>query len=110
MKFRDAIVKTGYWTNEHVSSAMIEWYGLPVINLTEISIPASVVDLMPESLARENTVFPLGEENGTLRIVMSDPGDFDMVTKLQFVLNKNIYPALAPREQIVEAINRHYGQ
>src|SRR5262249_3225400 len=30
--------------------------------------------------------------------------------KLQFILNKDIQPVLAPREQIVEAINRHYGQ
>src|ERR1700730_2500153 len=41
---------------------------------------------------------------------MSDPSDFDTVQKLQFILNKDIHPVLAPREQIVEAINRHYGQ
>src|SRR5947209_16503887 len=41
---------------------------------------------------------------------MSDPSDFDTIQKLQFILNKDIWPVLAPREQIVEAINRHYGQ
>jgi type IV pilus assembly protein PilB len=41
---------------------------------------------------------------------MSDPSDFDTVQKLQFILNKDIQPVLAPREQIIEAINRHYGQ
>jgi type IV pilus assembly protein PilB len=41
---------------------------------------------------------------------MSDPTDFDTMQKLQFILNKDIQPVLAPREQIVEAINRHYGQ
>ncbi len=30
--------------------------------------------------------------------------------KLQFILNKDIQPVLATREQIIEAINRHYGQ
>ena len=30
--------------------------------------------------------------------------------KLQFILNKDIQPVLAAREQIIEAINRHYGQ
>src|SRR5439155_10952764 len=28
----------------------------------------------------------------------------------QFILNKDIQPVLAAKEQIVEAINRHYGQ
>ena len=45
-----------------------------------------------------------------LQIVMSDPSDYETVTKLQFILNTEIQPVLAPKEQIVEAINRHYGQ
>src|SRR5207302_881195 len=60
--------------------------------------------------ARENVVLPLSQENGALQIIMSDPSDFDTVQKLQFILNKDIQPVLAPREQIIEAINRHYGQ
>ena len=66
--------------------------------------------MVPESVARENVVIPLAEENGVLQIVMSDPSDYETVTKLQFILNKEIQPVLAPKEQIVEAINRHYGQ
>ena len=80
------------------------------VDLTEVTIPAAVVELVPESVARENVVLPLSQENGALKIIMSDPSDFDTVQKLQFILNKDIQPVLAPREQIIEAINRHYGQ
>src|SRR5205085_2123788 len=45
-----------------------------------------------------------------LKIIMSDPTDFDTMQKLQFILNKDVHPVLSPREQIIEAINRHYGQ
>ena len=72
--------------------------------------PRAVLELMPESVARENMVLPMSQDNGALKIIMSDPSDFDTVQKLQFILNKDIQPVLAPREQIVEAINRHYGQ
>jgi type IV pilus assembly protein PilB len=110
MKLHDAIVKLGYLTNDQVMTAIAEFHGMQFIDLTEVTIPAAVVELMPESVARENMVLPLSQENGTLKIIMSDPSDFDTVTKLQFILNKDIHPVLAPREQIVEAINRHYGQ
>src|SRR5437763_14984658 len=53
---------------------------------------------------------PLSLETGQMKIVISDPTDFETVEKLRFVLNKDIQPVLAPREQIIEAINRHYGQ
>jgi type IV pilus assembly protein PilB len=75
-----------------------------------MTIPPSVVELVPESVARENDILPMAQENGALKIIMSDPSDFDTLQKLQFILNKDIQPVLAAREQIVEAINRHYGQ
>jgi type IV pilus assembly protein PilB len=109
-KLQDALVKLGYVTAEQVMSAIAEYHGLQFVDLTEVTIPASVVELVPESVARENIVLPMSQDNGTLRIIMSDPTDFDTVQKLQFILNKDIQPVLAPREQIVEAINRHYGQ
>src|SRR5437588_901190 len=109
-KIQDALVKLGYASPEEIMSAIAEFHGLQFVDLTEVTIPAAVVELVPESVARENVVLPLAQENGALKIIMSDPSDFDTVQKLQFILNKDIQPVLAPREQIVEAINRHYGQ
>jgi type IV pilus assembly protein PilB len=109
-KLQETLVKLGYATNEQVMSAIAEFHGLQFIDLADVTIPPAVVELVPESVARENVILPLSAENGALKIIMSDPSDFDTVQKLQFILNKDIQPVLAPREQIVEAINRHYGQ
>src|SRR5438309_161715 len=109
-KIQDALVKLGYASPEEVMSAVAEFHGLQFVNLTEVTIPASVIELVPESVARENVVLPMAQENGALKIIMSDPSDYDTMQKLQFILNKDIQAVLAPREQIVEAINRHYGQ
>ncbi len=109
-KLPDAIVKLGYATTEQVMSAIAEFHGLQFVDLTEVTIPPAVVELVPESVARENVILPLSQEDAALKIIMSDPSDFDTVQKLTFILNKDIQPVLAPREQIIEAINRHYGQ
>lgn len=109
-KLADALVKLGYCTSNDVISAMAEHHGLQAINLDEVTVPAAVVELVPESVARENVVLPLSSENGMLKIIMSDPMDLDTIQKLTFILNKDIQPVLAAREQIVEAINRYYGQ
>src|SRR5579884_1090256 len=110
VKMQDALIKLEYATMEQIMTAVAEFHGLQFIDLTEVTIPAAVVELVPESVARENVVLPLAQDNGALKIIMSDPSDFDTVQKLQFILNKDIQPVLAPREQIIEAINRHYGQ
>src|SRR6266480_4704313 len=109
-KLQDALTKLGYVSTEQIMSAIAEFHGLQYIDLTEVTIPPAVVELVPESVARENIVLPMAQDNGMLKIIMSDPTDFDTMQKLQFILNKDIQPVVAPREQIVEAINRHYGQ
>ena len=53
---------------------------------------------------------PIGEENGVLQIVTSNPFDYETMTKVQFILARDIQLAVAPEEQIVFAIDRHYGQ
>jgi type IV pilus assembly protein PilB len=110
VKFPDALVKLGYCTPQDVTSALAEFHGLPFVDLTEVTIPPAVIELLPESVARESVVLPLSQEAGALTMIVSDPTDSDTLQKLQFILNKEIRPVLAAREQIVEAINRHYGQ
>lgn len=110
IKLQDALVKLGYASMDDVMGAVAEFHSLQFVNLTDKTIPSSVIELVPESVARENVVLPMSQENGALQIIISDPTDFDTMQKLQFILNKDIQPVLAAREQIIEAINRHYGQ
>ena len=52
---------------------------------------------------------PLSQESGIIRVIMHDPLDFETIDKLRFVLNREIEVSLAPKESIVEAINKYYG-
>ncbi|MBL8797429.1 MAG: Flp pilus assembly complex ATPase component TadA [Planctomycetia bacterium] len=107
----EAVVKMNYASQAEVTKALADEHGLEFIELDEeIIIPASVIEQVPESVARENDVLPLAAENGTLMVIMSDPTNTDAIDKLKFILDKEIVPVLATREQIKEAINRHYGQ
>ncbi len=105
----EALVKLGYVDADDIMKAKAEQHGMAFIDLREIEIPASVVELVPESLARENVVMPLAQESGTIRVILHDPNAFDTIDKLRFVLNREIEVALAPKEAIVEAINKYYG-
>jgi type IV pilus assembly protein PilB len=105
----EALVKLGYADIDDIMKAKAEQHGLPFVELKEIEIPASVIELVPESLARENVVMPLAQEGGTIRVIMHDPLDFETIDKLRFVLNRDIEVSLAPKDSIVEAINKYYG-
>jgi type IV pilus assembly protein PilB len=108
-KVADEIVKLGYATPDRVLAALGKAYGVKVVALTGMTVQQEVIELLPESVARENTIFPLAERGMVLELATSDPGDVDLQEKLRFILNRDVEIALAPRQQIVEAINRHYG-
>jgi type IV pilus assembly protein PilB len=108
-RLADALIRLGYASGEEVMRAMAQEYGLDYVNLKEVSIPPAVVELVPESVARENAILPMGEEDGELTVIVSDPNDLETLDKLRFILNRKIEIALAPRESIIDAINRYYG-
>jgi type IV pilus assembly protein PilB len=108
-KVHDEVVRLGYVEAVKVMKVLAKAYRLKFVNLADISVPEEIVQLLPESVARENTIFPLSESDGVLRIATCDPTDMDAQEKLRFILNREVEMALAVREQIVESINRHYG-
>src|SRR5579864_8664702 len=110
IKVQEALMKLTYATSEEVMSAIADFHKLEFINLVDVTVAQSIVELVPESVARENRVFPLAVDGNVLKVVTSEPDNFEVLQKLQFILNKDIQPVLADREQIVGAINRHYGQ
>ncbi len=109
-KLPDALLRLGYATGEEVMRAMAEEHGFDYVNLSEVVISPTVVELVPESVARENVILPMAEADGELKVIVSDPDDYETFEKLRFILNRRVTPVLAPREAILEAINRYYGQ
>src|SRR5262249_10875261 len=105
----ESLVKLSYCETDDIMKAKAEQYGMNFTWLRRTETPASVVELVPESLARENVVMPLAQVNGAIKVIMHDPMDFETIDKLRFVLNREVEVALAPKESIVEAINRYYG-
>jgi type IV pilus assembly protein PilB len=106
----DCLIQLGYCTPEEVTQAMAEFHKMEFVDLNAIRIPDEVIQLVPESVAREQSVIPIAEDGDALKVLISDPMAFETIEKLRFILNRRIETALAPRQSIQEAINRYYGQ
>lgn len=106
----EALVKLGYVSAEVIAQAQASMYGYEFIELEGLEIPQSVIELVPESMARENTVIPVGMDGDSLQIALHDPMKYEVLDKLRFIINRDIDVVMAPIEAIQAAINRHYGQ
>jgi hypothetical protein len=90
------------------------WHLLPISNLKVTLaghvISQAVVELIPESVARENLVLALHVKGHQLFVATTEPADYDTTQKLQFILNKDIGAVRAETDEILAAINWFYGQ
>jgi methionyl-tRNA formyltransferase len=85
-----------------------EFHNLEFVSLSDVSIPPAVLELIPESVARENQVLPLSVHGNTLKLVTSQPDNYDVLQKVQFLVNMDIQPVLASPDELQAAISRSY--
>ena len=106
----EVLIEQEYATPEAVAEAMAKFHKIPYVDLRSVQIDEKVIEKVPESVARENTVIPYSSEDGSLKVLLSDPFDLQTIEKLRFILNERIETALAPKQSILAAINKYYGQ
>jgi type IV pilus assembly protein PilB len=111
IKLEDALQKLGYVTPADIGQAQARQFGYEFVDLAAVQIPSAVIQMVPESVARENLVIPMAlDDNSTLTVAMHDPMRLDVLDKLRFIINKEIKVVVAPKDVIQQSINRHYGQ
>ena len=76
--------------------------------LDDRKIAPAILDLVPESVARENKIIPVEFEGDVLLVAAADPTD-DLTDSLRRLLNREVRTVLAGGSAIRASIDRHYG-
>ena len=106
----DSLTRLGYMSSEDLGRAQARHFGHDYVNLEGRQIPNSIIELVTESLARENIVIPVDVDGDAVVIALHNPSNIEALDKLRFMLNREVRVVMAPMESIQAAINRHYGQ
>lgn len=109
IKIEEALQKLEYASQDDIGRAQAAQLGYQYINLEETEIASAAVQMLPESVARENMVCPVTVEDDKLTVAIADAMNYDVLDKLRFILNREIGVVLASKESILAAINRNYG-
>ena len=70
----------------------------------------AVCGLVPESLARESLVFPIGEENEVLTLAAVEHDDIALTDKISFVIARPVRLIAASREEVETLISEYHGE
>lgn len=109
-KLEAILLELGYITADVLTKYQSAALGYEMVDLKEVEVDPSVIEQVPESVARENTVFPVTMRGDALVVALNDPMNLEVLDKLRFILNKDVEVVVASKEDIQAAINTHYGQ
>jgi hypothetical protein len=81
------------------------------MTLANRDIPESVIEQIPESVARENEIIAIEMTAGVLTIAYSpETSDKAIINRIEFILARKVVWEPHDRKAILHAIDRHYGR
>ncbi|MBI4322140.1 MAG: type II/IV secretion system protein [Chloroflexi bacterium] len=107
-KIGQVLVDQGSITPEALATALSFQFGVPVADLKHVKIDPEAVRLVPEQLARDKGLMPLGVDGDILRVAMDDPSDLATLDTLAALTGKQIRAVLPIGGGIEQAINNNY--
>jgi type II secretory ATPase GspE/PulE/Tfp pilus assembly ATPase PilB-like protein len=105
----EILVELGYITEAQLAEALALQVGIEKLDLTQVSIPADIVALVPADLVNKYMLLPLCYESGRLAVAMTDPFMTEAIEDLRLVTGTPIRRYYADPMDMENAILRFYG-
>jgi DNA-binding response OmpR family regulator len=107
-RLASAAVQAGHITKDQALSALHAYYGYPSVDLDTIEIEREVLQLIPEKVAQEQLVLPIGVEDRNLLLGMVNPMDQQVIEEVSFATGLSVRPHICLHEQLFQAIEAAY--
>ncbi|WP_018131345.1 GspE/PulE family protein [Effusibacillus pohliae] len=105
----EILTQRGWLTEEQLIEVMEFQLGIPHINIDRYEIERSVIDLVPEELARRYQVLPVKRSGNRLTLAMVDPLDYFAIDDVQMTTGLQIDPVIATRDSMQRAFEQYYS-
>jgi len=109
-KLGKILVDMGLIAQRDVLAALSEQLGIPLVTVDGAPPAAPELEGLSHRFLRQCRAFPLAVQDSTLTLAMADPLDFETVAALRSYSGLEVRPALATEQEILDAIEKHYGE
>lgn len=83
--------------------------GIEFVDLSKISIPAELANVLPKNIAKKFSLVPVRVSKNTLYIAMADPLNFLAVEEVKKATRKKVVPMITTGASVDHAIATLYG-
>ncbi|MCF7908118.1 MAG: GspE/PulE family protein [Candidatus Omnitrophica bacterium] len=106
----EQLMQLGYIKEPDLLDLLSSYLSIPPVRILNLNIPKEIISLVPERVARDHKVLPIGKIGNTLTLAMGDPLDILVIDDIKKITKCEVNPIIAPLSEIKEAISMHYSQ
>lgn len=111
-KIGETLIEMGFTTESEIAKALSVQLGIPRIDLSAITIPEDVLNLVSESVLRKHIMVPYAYDDANpniIHVAMSDPMDMIALDDISIITNLQPEPAVATAHDILLVLDKYYG-
>ena len=96
-------------TEEQLLVIMEKKLNIPRVRLFDFKINAEAITSIPVEMARRYRVMPIAKKGRQILLAMADPLNLAALDDVTMITEADVSPVLAGEDEIMDAINQHYG-
>ncbi len=109
VKIGEILLQKKYITEDDLLKALSISLGVERRNLSELPpVNQTVIDLIPEKIARKYSVVPIKVKDDTLTVAMVDPANVIYKDDIQKMVGKKLSVCLASEKDVQEFVEKYY--
>ena len=109
-KLGKILVDMGLIAQRDVLAALSDQLGLPLVTIEGPPPEAPEIEGLSHRFLGQCRAYPLALQDSVLTVAMADPLDFETVAAIRAFSGLEVATALAAEQEVIDAIERHYGE
>ena len=109
-KIGKILIDLGFVATRDVLSALSEQLQVPVLAIEGPPAVSPETETLSPRFLRQFKCLPVALQDHAVTLAMADPLDFETRTTVEACTGLAVQPGLAPEQEILDAIDRYYGQ
>ena len=104
----EILVELKYTTEDDIAKMLTAQYGFAYLPLSNYEIDQSLINLIPERVARQYCLIPIDKIGTNLTIAMSNPLNSQAVEDMETLTSCSVQTFVSTASDIKQAIERYY--
>jgi len=109
-KIGKTLVDMGFIAMRDVLAALAYQLGVPLVSIDAPPVVSPETETLSPRFLRQFRCLPMSRVDHTITLAMADPLDVETIAAVRHCTGLNISTVLAPEQEIIDAIDKYYGE